>query len=74
MNENIFDALPPELADLAKAISSGKNSLPEGIEERIKLKLIALLEEVERDSSKDKDALERISLTVDILKRIKEAL
>lgn len=72
MKENIFDALPPEFADLAKAISSGK-SLPEGIEERIKLNLITLLEEVEYHKSKDKDELERISMTVDILKRIKEA-
>lgn len=73
MNENIFDALPPELADIIKSVTSGKKSLPEGIEERINLNLITLLEEVEYHKSKDKDELERISLTVDILKRIKEA-
>lgn len=71
---NLSEILPEDLKQLVGSLSFGKGkTFPEGIEERINLNLITLLEEVEYHRNKDKDALERISLAVDILKRIKEA-
>lgn len=71
---DLLENLPEELKQLAGSFPLGKGkTLPEGIEERINLKLISILATVEEFTGTDLRPLEAASMSIRILKNLKEA-